>query len=248
MPAAPDPVTAFARDGVTPLGRVLDDAQLEVARAAFADAQVHGVTGGYARIVHDAWRRAPALAALIPQLGAAACAAIGEPALVLFHDHLLDKPPGGDDMAWHQDFSYLPLDRAGGVTLWVALDDIDVANGCLYYVLGSHVHGERRAAWGLGDPDDPRAALPPIDVPAGEPGVPIAATAGTALAHHTLLWHRSPRNDSARPRRSWALSFVVPDARWSPRHAPHPRSAVAPRHDGQDLEPDLPRVTATIQR
>jgi ectoine hydroxylase-related dioxygenase (phytanoyl-CoA dioxygenase family) len=235
---------SFHADGAAPLGRVLDDAQLAAVRAACAElVPQHGVTGGYATIVHDAWRKAPALGALVPQLGAAACAAIGAPALVLFHDHVLRKPPGGEDMAWHQDFSYLPLDRADGLTLWIALDDISEANGCLYYILGSHRRGELRAAWGLMGDGDPRASLPPIDVPAAEPGVPAPTAAGCAVAHHTYLLHRSPRNGSPRPRLTWALSFVAPEARWSPRHSPHPRSAVSPRAEGDPLEADLPRVT-----
>lgn len=240
-PAPADLPAAFREHGAAPMGRLLDDAQLAAARAAFAEVLPSGVTGPYATIVHDAWRKAPALAALVPALAARAAAAIGEPALVLFHDHLLHKPPHGDDMDWHQDFSYLPLDRPDGVTLWIALDDIAEDNGCLYYLYGTHLLGERRAAWGMMGDDDPRMALPPLAVPADQPGQPAPTAAGSAIAHHTLLWHRSPRNTSGRPRRSWALSLVVPEARWSPRHSPHPRSAVEPRHEGQALEADLPR-------
>lgn len=238
-----DPPAAFAEYGAAALGPVLDASELAAVRAAFdAAVEAHGVTGGYASIVHDAWRVAPALAALVPRLGERACRATGLPALVLFHDHLLRKPPAGEGMAWHQDFSYLPLDRPDGLTLWIALDDITPDNGCLYYVLGSHRLGERRAAWGLRDDgDDPRAKLPPIDVD-DAPGLAAPTAAGCAIAHHTYLWHRSPANTSAHARRSWALSFVVPEARWSPRHSPHPRSAVEPRHEGQALEPDLVRV------
>ncbi len=231
---------SFQADGLAELGRVLEDEQLAAARAAFEAAQEHGVTGPYARIVHDAWRKAPALGAMVPRLGAIACAAIGVPELVLFHDHLLYKPPHGEDMSWHQDFSYLPIDDAAGCTLWIALDDIDEDNGCLYYVLGSHAHGERRAAWGLTGDDDPRAALPALEI--ADAGVPAPTRAGHAIAHHTYLWHRSPANTSGRPRRTWALSFVSPTARWSPRHSPHPRSAVSPRAEGDALESDLPRV------
>jgi len=241
--ATADPPGAFRRDGAAALGPVLDDGELDAVRTAFAALVAdHGVTGGYARIVHDAWRRSPVLAGLIPRLGQVACAAVDLPALILFHDHLLLKHAGGDDMAWHQDYSYLPVDRPDGLTLWVALDDIDAGNGCLYYLLGSHLGGERRAAWGMTGDDDPRAALPPIEVPDDQPGLAAPTAAGCAVAHHALLWHRSPRNVSGRPRRSWALSFVVPEARWSPRHSPHPRSAVSPRVEGEALEADLPRV------
>jgi ectoine hydroxylase-related dioxygenase (phytanoyl-CoA dioxygenase family) len=241
-PDGADPALQFATAGAAVLGRVLDDAQLAAAREAMAALLPSGTTGGYATIVHDGWRRAPGLAALVPVLGRAAAAAVGVPALVLFHEHLLWKPPGGEDMAWHQDYSYLPLDRPDGCTLWVALDDCDAANGCIFYQLGTHTVGEHRAAWGIWEDDDPRAALPPLPLGAGDVGVPAPTAAGSALAHHTLLYHRSPANHSDRPRRAWALSFCTPEARWWPRHAPHPRSAITPPAAGDPLEADLLRA------
>lgn len=244
MQPSPNPAIAFETDGAASLGPVLNEEQLAVVRTAFEELLPLSVAGPYARIVHDPWRQSAALGALVPHLGAITCSALGIPELVLFHDHLLSKPSGGEDMDWHQDFSYLPLDRPDGLTLWIALDDIDSENGCLYYLFGSHHHGERRANWGLTGVDDPRASLPPLDVDPDEPGAPAHTRAGWAIAHHANLWHRSPANKSGRPRRSWALSFVSPDARWAPQHSPHPRSAVESRYEGQSLEADLPRVTS----
>lgn len=241
-PPPGSPAEQFATSGAAVLGRVLDDEQLATARAAFDALLPSGTTGGYATIVHDGWRRAPALAALVPVVGRAAAAAVGVPALVLFHEHLLWKHPGGEDMAWHQDYSYLPLDRPDGCTLWIALDDCDADNGCIYYQLATHTTGEYRAAWGIWEDDDPRAAMPPLPVGDADLGAPAPTAAGHALAHHTLTFHRSPANHTDRPRRAWALSFVSPEARWWPRHAPHPRSAVDPRAAGDPLEPDLLRV------
>lgn len=247
--AVVDPARWFSEHGAAPLGAVLEGEELAAVQGAFDELVAdHGVTGPYATIVHDAWRKSSVLAEHVPRLGAIACDAIDVPALVLFHDHLLMKPAHGDDMGWHQDFSYLPLDRPDGLTLWIALDDINVDNGCIYYELGSHVLGERRAAWGITGEDDPRASLPPMDVNETSLGFPAPTGAGCAVAHHVYLWHRSPSNDSGRPRRSWALSFVTPDTRWSPRHSPHPRSAVEPRSEGQALEDDLIRVASTKKR
>jgi ectoine hydroxylase-related dioxygenase (phytanoyl-CoA dioxygenase family) len=234
----------FATAGAMELGRVFDEARLRAVQGEFERLQEFGVDGPYARIVHDPWRRSEILAGLVPELGALTCAALGLDGLVLFHDHMLAKPSGGADMDWHQDYSYLPLDRPDGVSLWIALDDISEDNGCLYYVFGSHLWGERRARWGMRGEDDPRAQLPPIDVADDEPGTAVPALAGCAIVHHANLWHRSPANLSGRPRRTWILSFVSPEARWSPSHAPHPRSAVEVREEGQEMEADLLRVSA----
>jgi len=235
-------VWSYPLDGVAKVGRVLDDAQLATVRDEQASLAPHGVQGGYARIVHDGWRRSPRLTTLIGEVGAHACRATGAAELVLFHEHLLTKFPGGEDMGWHQDYSYVPLDRPDGVTLWIALDDVTEVNGCLYYLFGTHTRGERRPGWGLHGDDDVRAGLPAIDA-GDEPGVPGIAPAGHALAHDPLLWHRSPANHGSEIRRTWVLSFVSPDARWCPRHAPHPRTAITAPPEGAPLEDDLPRVS-----
>jgi ectoine hydroxylase-related dioxygenase (phytanoyl-CoA dioxygenase family) len=235
----------YARDGVAAIGSVLAPDELAVARAAFDALIASGVAGPYATIVHDGWRRSPELAALVPIVGVHAARALGVPELVLFHDSLLAKPSDGADMAWHQDFSYLPLDRSAGTTLWIALDDITETNGCIYYLRGSHLLGERRAAWGIFADDDPRSRLPALDVPGSELGIPAPTAAGGAIVHHTLILHRSPPNTSGRPRRAWALSLVAPDAVWAPDHAQHPRGILGARRAGDPLEADLPRVTAT---
>jgi len=242
MVPSPHPAKDFEIQGAAALGRVLDEVQLEAVRAAGESIFETGWNGPYAQIVHDPWRKSPVLESHARRLGELACQKLEIDELVLFHDHMLFKPSGGDDMDWHQDFSYLPLDCSDGLTLWVALDDISPENGCLYYLYGTHTKGERRPSWGMTGDDDARASLPPLDIPPGETGVPAIAPAGHAIAHHGNLWHRSPANRSGKLRRSWALSFVSPAARWSPRHSPHPRSAVEPRFEGQEMEPDLLRV------
>ena len=54
----------FAVRGAAALGRVLDDEQLAEARAAHDAVLELAVEGPYARIVHDPWRKSPALAEL----------------------------------------------------------------------------------------------------------------------------------------------------------------------------------------
>ncbi len=220
---------AYASQGHVCLGPVLTDEQLGVVRASVDEAAQSRATtaaSAYGDIVHNPWTRSQACAELI-------AAALFEPArtlldcdqLVLFQDLFISKPPGtSTPISWHQDYSYWPLDGPTGVTLWIALDDTDVDNGCLHYMPGTHHLGERQPADFVAGASPPRRPdLPALDVTA-HAGQAIAAAipAGTALAHHPLLWHMSPANRSRAPRRAWSITWLSPAARWAPEHAPHP--------------------------
>jgi 2-oxoglutarate-dependent dioxygenase len=179
---------------------------------------------GYGRIVHDPWRssevlRRPLLSGRLADL---ARTLLGETP-VLFQDHLVSKTPGTvDAVKWHQDYSYWPLDSAKGLTMWVALDDATLDNGCLHYLPGSHLQGERQPAdFVAGAVLGRTAALPPLVVDESAAiAVPVAA--GTVLVHDPLVLHMSHGNGTTLARRAWSISWVTEGARWQPSHAPHP--------------------------
>ena len=53
------------------------------------------------------------------------------------------KYPGdGSVVPWHQDAQYWPLTPCRTVTVWLALTEVDAANGAMRVVSGSHLHGE----------------------------------------------------------------------------------------------------------
>src|SRR5471030_2628969 len=63
--------------------------------------------------------------------------------LRIWHDQIQYKPAttGGVNM-WHQDAPLWPiLAPMTEVTAWVALDDVDIENGCMSMVSGSHTWG-----------------------------------------------------------------------------------------------------------
>ena len=58
-------------------------------------------------------------------------------------DKLLAKRPAKTDavFAWHQDLAYWPVTPdTRTATMWLALDDSTVENGCMRFVPGSHEH------------------------------------------------------------------------------------------------------------
>lgn len=196
---------------------------------------------------HDLASQLPAFGALLSdgRLGAAAAALLDLDAVTFFQDNLVWKTPGTRGaVQWHQDYAYWPLDRPAGVTLWLALDDADARNGALEYLPGSHHMGERQATDFVAGSRQPlHPHLPAFDADAHAHAAVTAPTpAGHLLAHHPLTWHRSPPNPSSRHRRAWSLTFVAPDVRWDPSHAPHPATLRLRPERGAPLgPPDHPR-------
>jgi phytanoyl-CoA hydroxylase len=73
----------------------------------------------------------PAIGKLIAQLE-------GIEAVRVYLDQALVKQPYGAPTQFHQDLPWWPFDSAHAATIWIALDDATVQNGCLYFVPGSH--------------------------------------------------------------------------------------------------------------
>ena len=119
-------------------------------------------------------------------------------------DMMIHKAPYADAATpWHQDAAYwvdMPDHRA--VSLWVALDDADVDNGCMWYVQGSHRQPLR--------PHRPTSDGKNIecDCSEDEPGaMPVPLRAGEAVAHSGFTLHSSRGNTTGGTRRAYILNF-----------------------------------------
>lgn len=117
-----------------------------------------------------------------------------------------NKPPGvGQATPPHQDGYYAKLAPIEGMTMWLALEDVDEENGCVRYINGSHQRGIRPHgktgtlgfSQGITDySDEDRAAE-----------VCMNAQPGDLLVHHALTIHRADANQSADRSRK-ALGFI----------------------------------------
>ena len=59
--------------------------------------------------------------------------------IALFATHYICKPPKvGQQVLWHQDGSYWPLEPMDVITLWLAVTDSTRENGCLRIIPGTH--------------------------------------------------------------------------------------------------------------
>ena len=127
----------------------------------------------------------------------------------LYWEQAVAKPPeAGTELPWHQDNGYTPLLPEAYLTCWLALDDADLDNGCLWVIPGSHRQGtlaHRNAA-------DGGPFRVGHDGPASD-GVPVPVPRGSVLAFSSLLLHRSGPNSTGRRRLAWILQYCGATAR-----------------------------------
>jgi ectoine hydroxylase-related dioxygenase (phytanoyl-CoA dioxygenase family) len=158
----------------------------------------------------------------------------GASTLRIWHDQIQYKPAatGGVNM-WHQDAPLWPiLAPMTEVSAWVALDDVDLENGCMSMVPGSHRWGNQIRFLGtLGQFDNMPAEFEghPVTV------APCPVKKGEVHFHHALTWHGSSANTSGRPRRAIALHYMTQETRFvaSGNHVMKPFVEVA---DGEMMQ------------
>lgn len=141
----------------------------------------------------------------------------GANALRIWHDQIQYKPAGkGGVNMWHQDSPYWGIltPKHAQVTAWVALDDVDESNGCMSMVPHSHQWGNAiEFLHTLKDFDEMRGRVREfeghkVDV------VYCPVKKGHVHFHHSLTWHGSHANTSARPRRAIALHYMTDQTRY----------------------------------
>ncbi|HEY0394803.1 MAG TPA: phytanoyl-CoA dioxygenase family protein [Candidatus Elarobacter sp.] len=122
----------------------------------------------------------------------------------IFRAMVMNKPAElGTVLPWHQDGGDVwALDRDPLVTVWVALDDATVENGCVEVVPGSHRLGLLSAFGSTLTEDDAARHCP------SERVVPLEVKAGHAVLMHNWLIHRSGVNPSRRPRRAFTACYM----------------------------------------
>jgi len=155
----------------------------------------------------------PDVCAMVAQL-------IGHPVLRVWHDQIQFKPPRvGGPTFWHQDHPYWPIIQpADLVSAWVALDDADIENGCMWMVPHSHQWGPHKGGT-IGTDMETFAPTPDVArLPEGarvEP-VPCPVKKGQVMFHHCLTWHGSPWNRSERGRPAIAVHYMPGYTRYEP--------------------------------
>ncbi len=140
-----------------------------------------------------------------PLIAALAARHYGPHATVsIFRAMVMNKPAGqGTELPWHQDGGDVwALDRDPLMTVWIALDAANAANGCVEVIPGSHRLGLLTAQGSTLDPEESRRVCPSDSV------TPLEVEPGHGVLMHNWLVHRSGVNRTGSPRRAFTACLM----------------------------------------
>lgn len=134
--------------------------------------------------------------------------------VILRHSHFFAKLPGdGMRVSWHQDASYWPLTPSKVVSAWLAIDDVDLGNGAMQVIPGSHLNAQ--VAFRDSAEEERNVLNQTVEQPEafGDPPVALELRAGQISLHSDWVLHGSEPNESTRRRCGLAMRYLSKDVR-----------------------------------
>lgn len=224
---SPDQISSYRRDGFVIQRDFLDAGELATWRRVL-DAAV--TRRGHRKTIHDSsdaataakddsyysqvfvqrlnlWQDSPEMKALIlhPEIGRMCCELEGIDGIRVWHDQTLIKKPWANPTSFHLDNPYWSFHSAHAISIWVALDDATLQNGCLFFIPGS----QREATYenvGIG----PHFGALFGVYPQWAEREPVVAQmrAGDCSFHNGLCAHGAGANATPRVRRAMTCAFM----------------------------------------
>lgn len=149
------------------------------------------------------------------KLGAAAAALLRTDCVRLWHDQALYKEPGGRKTDAHLDYPFWPTNSTDLVSVWIPFQDVQPGGGMMSYVRGSHLSGITDFAdIGQLHGGEPQDLLQDKRVAALEL-VPVAASKGSAIFHHSCTIHCADANETDKTRRVFTMVYMADGMRRS---------------------------------
>jgi len=158
-----------------------------------------------------------------PAIGKIAAALLETPEVRLWHDQLVWKPGQGEqgnsksgNVGWHQDFAYWQCSTSTNMcTAWIALQDTDESNGCMFSIAGSHKWGLIREADTFYEQDMDKLKGKFASMGHAWNEEPCVMKAGEVSFHHSLCFHGSGVNKSQTPRLSVIAHLMSDEVRYA---------------------------------
>ena len=131
------------------------------------------------------------------------------PDLILIMSHVISKRPGdGLPVAWHQDNTYWHSVQGTDVgTVWLALDDADLANGCMQVIPSTHEGYPEMDKVSTGE-NDLLGLTVQVTPDMAAAAIPLEMRAGSLSIHDSYVLHGSEPNTSNRRRAAYTMRYA----------------------------------------
>jgi ectoine hydroxylase-related dioxygenase (phytanoyl-CoA dioxygenase family) len=139
------------------------------------------------------------------RLGKIAATLAGVEGIRIWHDQALIKKPYANPTAWHLDNPYWSFYSRDALTIWVALDDVTIENGCLWFLPGTHslaTYDNVGIGHNMGD------LFKVYEDWAKIPAVPVTIKAGSCSWHNGLIAHAAGPNMTVGFRRAFTCAYM----------------------------------------
>lgn len=145
----------------------------------------------------------------LPQIIERVASLLG-PDLLLWHSRYFSRCAGDPPVPWHQDGPFWSMEPVHCVSAWVALDDANVENGCVYAVPGSnHTPLPQVPSSGTGR-FGRKADISRYDVSGA---IPLEMPRGQFFLFDSWMLHRSGINPGAGARLAISMQFIPPQVK-----------------------------------
>lgn len=142
---------------------------------------------------------------------------LGHGSFTILNMQLFEKHPSiSKPTRSHQDNAYFKVDPPSALTIWIALDNIDEENGCLYYAPMTHLTPTRKhQRYHSHTTFRTRSGVPGLSIclheHPEERDIPMIVQEGDILAHNSNLVHRAGKNNSENRRRRAIGIVYIPN-------------------------------------
>jgi len=130
--------------------------------------------------------------------------------------YIFKQPHIGGEVRWHQDGSYLITEPATVTGIWIAIEDANRDNGCLWVQPGGH-RSPLRETYQV-DWNTRKGQLTDLDStpwPTADDAIAVEVPAGSMVVFHDHMPHYSSQNRSDRSRHAFTLHAAERGAQWS---------------------------------
>ena len=127
--------------------------------------------------------------------------------------YIFKQPHIGGEVRWHQDASYLISEPANVIGIWIAIEDANRGNGCLWVQPGGHRSPLRE----IYQVENGEGVLTKTDTtawPDTDSGMPVEVKAGSVVIFHDHMPHYSSQNLSENSRHAFTLHVADKSSNW----------------------------------